>query len=190
MEHGPNYVPSHTRSGIIYPIFRYAVVMLIASLITGVLSRELSRPLFRDMPLSAQWVAGHYLNQLHGHVLTIGFVLPLGLALMTYVLRPSLIRSDVKQLRTVFSVIVVSSLATLLLLLYKGVATAMMMGKEPTLSLDQIDQQLFYGNAALRTALHTLAHTALGISTTWYALKLHGSLSFINNEPRQHQTER
>jgi heme/copper-type cytochrome/quinol oxidase subunit 1 len=179
MEHEPNYQNSHVRSRLIFPIFRYAIIMFIASLVAGIFSREFGRSFQHGVPLAAQWLAGHYLNQLHGHVLAIGFVLPLGLGLMTYVLRASLIVSDVNILRILFAVMVVGSLATLLLLLYKGIATVILVGADPSLSLDQVDQQLFNANGTLRIALHTVSHTALGVSTICYMLKLRQILGFV-----------
>jgi hypothetical protein len=178
----------HVRSLLVFPIFRYALVMVIVSLASGIFAREFGRAHLSDLPLATQWLASHYLNQLHGHILVLGFVLPSGLGLITYTLRSEMTPADVGQLRSVFFVLALGSLATLILLLYQGVATVMMAGGDPALSLDQIDEQLFYGNADLRTILHTVSHTALGVSTAWYALKLRSILGLAGNYHRTRAT--
>jgi hypothetical protein len=179
---------SHVRSLLVFPIFRYALAMVILSLASGIFAREFSRAHLSDLPLATQWLAGHDLSQLHGHILLLGFVLPAGLGLIAYTLRSEMTPSDVGQLRNLFTVMALSSLATLLLLLYQGIATVTMVGENPALSLDQIDQQLFNGNADLRTILHTVSHITLGVSAAWYALKLHSILGLAGNYHRPKAT--
>jgi len=67
------------------------------------------------------------------------------------------------------------------LLLYRGVAMVMMMGENPSLLLEQVDQQLFGGSSILRTGLYAVSHTVLGVSMTSYVLKLYSVLRQVGS---------
>jgi len=177
---------SHVRSTLVFPIFRYALIMLIVSFAAGVLAREFSYARLRGLPLATQWLAGRHLAELHGHILVLGFALPSGLGLITYALRGDVTPVEVSLLQSLFAIIVVSSLATLLLSLYQGVAMVMVIGGNPALSVDEVHKQLFFGNIGLRTVLYTVSHTALGISTSWYAAKLYRILRYMGNGRHGH----
>lgn len=160
------------KARVLKPQFIYATVMMFLTLTVGVFFREFTRFVFADLNLETQVSAGYYISQAHGHAFSIGFVIPVALAAMTYMLREALDRPAINQLRTLVRVYMVGGTLTVLLLFYKGVVFAARLGQSPSLSWDMIDESLYWGSVMVRSLVYSAAHIAFGVTIGWYLVVL------------------
>lgn len=160
------------KSRLLFPELLYATVMMFLTLAVGVFFREFTRFVLGDLNLEAQVSAGYYISQAHGHSFSIGFLIPLGFALMTFMLAEHLNPATVRKLRTLFRVYMVAGALTIALLFYKGIAFAWQLGQTPTLSWDVIDESLYWGSVMVRSLVYSVAHIGFGVTIGWYLVVL------------------
>jgi hypothetical protein len=160
------------KARVLRPQFVYATVMMFLTLTVGVFFREFTRFVFADLPLETQVSAGYYISQAHGHAFSIGFVIPVALAAMTYMIREALDAPAVKRLRGLFRVYMAGGTLTVLLLFYKGVVFAARLGRSPSLAWDVIDESLYWGSVMVRSLVYSVAHIAFGVTIGWYLVVL------------------
>jgi hypothetical protein len=146
--------------------------MMFLTLTVGVFFREFTRFVFADLNLETQVSAGYYISQAHGHAFSIGFVIPVALAAMTYMLRNTLDQPATARLRTLFRVYMAGGALTILLLFYKGIVFAAKLGQTPSLSWDVIDESLYWGSVMIRSLVYSVAHIAFGVTIGWYLVIL------------------
>ncbi len=148
---------------------RYALVMSMLSLLMGLTYREFSRPFFRDLSLDAQLLYSHAMRIVHGHTFFLGFVTPVAMATLAYILLPQLDRATVDRLRKLFIAYLVSASANVALMLYKGLSFIAGAGQD----LDAIDARLFFGSVGLRSSLYAIVHITFAVALTWYGIVLY-----------------
>ena len=161
------HVKSFARSLILY-----ILAMLVAVMVMGVVYREVSKYLGAGLPEEAFILATHYLSLAHGHVLSLGVVIPSAILLATlatdYVYGIS--EGAVRSLRKGFIIYAVGSIAAISLLLYKGVGVLYNYARNPGAGLTAADEALFMGNHALREALYGTAHLIMLVGLAYMAL--------------------
>jgi hypothetical protein len=160
------------RSQILKPQLFYATVMMFLTLTVGVFFREFTRFIFADLNLETQVSAGYYISQAHGHSFAIGFVIPVAMASMTFILQETLNGSAINRLRTLFRVYAAGGTLTVALLFYKGIVFAARLGQSPSLSWDVIDESLYWGSVMIRSLVYSIAHIAFGVTVGWYLVIL------------------
>ena len=160
------------KTKVLRPQLFYATVMMLLTLTVGVFFREFTRFVFADLSLETQVSAGYYISQAHGHAFSIGFVIPVALAAMTYMLRQALDQPATARLRTLFRVYMAGGALTILLLFYKGIVFAARLGQTPSLSWDVIDESLYWGSVMIRSLVYSVAHIAFGVTISWYLVIL------------------
>jgi hypothetical protein len=160
------------KTKILRPQLFYATVMMFLTLTVGVFFREFTRFVFADLSLETQVSAGYYISQAHGHAFSIGFVIPVALAAMTYMLRKTLDQAVTARLRKLFRVYMAGGALTILLLFYKGIVFAAKLGQTPSLSWDVIDESLYWGSVMIRSLVYSVAHIAFGVTIGWYLVIL------------------
>jgi heme/copper-type cytochrome/quinol oxidase subunit 1 len=160
------------KTKVLRPQLFYATVMMFLTLTVGVFFREFTRFAFADLNLETQVSAGYYISQAHGHAFSIGFVIPVALAAMTYMLRKTLDQPATKRLRKLFRVYMAGGALTILLLFYKGIVFAAKLGQTPSLSWDVIDESLYWGSVMIRSLVYSVAHIAFGVTIGWYLVIL------------------
>jgi hypothetical protein len=160
------------KTKVLRPQLFYATVMMFLTLTVGVFFREFTRFAFADLNLETQVSAGYYISQAHGHAFSIGFVIPVALAAMTYMLRNTLDQPATARLRTLFRVYMAGGALTILLLFYKGIVFAAKLGQTPSLSWDVIDESLYWGSVMIRSLVYSVAHIAFGVTIGWYLVIL------------------
>lgn len=136
---------------------RFAALMSIFAMVMGLFYREFSRPFFEGIALEDRFLYSHFMELVHGHTFLLGAAIPLGMALMTYLVKDHLAEKDFRSMRVRFIAYIFSSSAALLLMIYKGVSFIMGAGQP----LDVIDASLFFGNPLLRGIMFGLSHVVL-----------------------------
>jgi hypothetical protein len=157
--------PVHNR--VLKLQIRYSSLMLILSLIMGLIYREFSRPFFEGLPLVDQLHYGHAMSIAHGHTFLLGAAIPLGMALMTFLLHAELSEAaTLTRLRRLFIAYIVSASANVALIVYQGLSFIAGAGQP----LDAIDAGLFFGSVMVRSSLYAIFHITFAVAVIWYAV--------------------
>ena len=153
----------------------FALCCLIASGLMGVFFREFTRAFSEGLTGEELFFASYHLSIDHGHLLSIGFIIPLGLALVTFFVRTKLDEKQTKRMTIYFHIYMITGIAVFLLLLYKGIHFMVYSGTT-SLTLNEIDELLYGGSVMIRSILYALIHTIYGIATLLYSIPIFKSL--------------
>ena len=153
----------------------FALCCLIASGLMGVFFREFTRAFSEGLSGEELFFASYHLSIDHGHLLSIGFIIPLGLALVTYFVKSKLSEKQLHRMTIYFYIYMITGISVFLLLLYKGIHF-MVFSSTTGLSLIEIDVLLFGDNILIRSMLYALIHTAYGVATLLYSIPIFKTL--------------
>ena len=135
---------------------------LFLTLIIGLFVREFTRSLNQTISLYDFRVVSSFLELSHGHALIFFCIIPLSFALIFYIVKDKLSDDFSFRKLSVFTGIMhFGLLATLLLMLYKGMAYVQHYQSVPDLS--KIDSSLFAGNRIIRILVFSISHIAMGV---------------------------
>ncbi|HRX87039.1 MAG TPA: DUF2871 family protein, partial [Phycisphaerae bacterium] len=146
-------------------LLKYALIMLVVSLLAGVAFQESSKKL-PPGPVAdgfSRWDATMHLALVHGHTMMIGVLVPVALAGMLHLARAHGAREvSRKGLAWTVGLYVPFSALTVLLMLYKGyhVLLSARFGKTDP---GAIDAALFAGSKGLRHGVYGLCHVAMAV---------------------------
>ncbi len=159
-----NSLPEHYRDAA-RVLIRFAIVMAIVGLLSGVLYQESQKKLaFDAVGRGARLHGTLHLALVHGHILVLGTILPIAMAgLMLLGLKiggAPLATRTVKWLTRGF---LPFAALTTVLMLYKGYHFLLQMRGGVT-DLAAIDAAYFGGVTAARYAVYGVVHTAMAVS--------------------------
>jgi len=166
-------LPEHYRRALV-TLVRFACVMTIVGLLSGVLFQESSKKLPDSHPLHVQ--ATLRLALLHGHVLVSAVLIPLACAGMLLVARRVGGRElTSKPLTWLVRGYLPLLCVTLTLMLVKSyhVLLAVRRGAE---DLVEIDERFFFGQTMLRHATYGVAHVGMAVALGVFVVAIWRSL--------------
>ena len=155
---------------------KFAIICLFISGLAGVFFREFPRPFLEGLSAFDAMHSTLALSQTHGHLLNIGFIVPLGLALITFFVKDKLDEKDMKKLNLWFTIYMIAGIGTFLLLLYKGIHFVVYSSSQFNLLYMEIDALLYGGSAMLRAMSNAIFHASLGGSLILYSIPILKSL--------------
>jgi len=88
---------------------RFASLMSILAMVTGLFYREFSRPFFSGIGLEEKWLYSHYMELVHGHTFLLGAAIPISMAVMTYLVKDQLTEKIYKSMLIRFKAYMISS---------------------------------------------------------------------------------
>ncbi len=159
-------------------LLRYALIMLMVGLLSGVAYRESAKKLpLTPAPDGPQfWDGALHLALVHGHLILIGVLLPVALAGMLHLARAHGGRElGPRSLAWVVYLYLPCATVTGLLMLYKGYHV-LLAARHGEADLARIDETFFAGNTALRYAIYGLSHTGMAVGLGIFAWCLWRSL--------------
>jgi len=168
---------SATYRGALRALLRYAIVMAVVGLLTGLSFQESAKKL----PLASAGAGLHLeatigLALVHGHVFTVGVLLPLALAGALLMARRAGGREvGGRALAWLVRGYLPAAAVTVALQLVKGYHVLLAVRGGNT-DLAAIDHAFLGGNELLRYALFGLSHTVLGVCLTVFLVALWRSL--------------
>lgn len=162
-------------------LIRFSIVMLIVGLAIGFVNQITAKVIFRSIPMEVQVFAERNMSNLHGHIIIIGFIVPMILAFATNFVKNNLAinKGRVKRLRIAFKCYIAGSIATLFLSTYKGLFYMIKLSQDISIPLDDIDGALFFGNQIFRSIIYSIAHPLFAFGLLWYLLILWRGLGII-----------
>jgi hypothetical protein len=166
-----------TYRGALKALLRTAIVMAVIGLLTGLSFQESARKL----PFSAAGAGLHLeavigLALVHGHVFTVGVLLPLALAgALLMARRAGGSEVSGRSLAWLVRGYLPAAAVTVALQLVKGYHVLLAVRGGAT-DLATVDHAFLGGHEVLRFALFGLSHTALGVCLTVYLIALWRSL--------------
>lgn len=169
-------------------LIRFAIIMLLIGLMIGFLTWFISNIIFKDVPLEVRTFSEKNLRYLHGHIIIIGFVIPVILAFITNFVKNNIAinKGRVKRLRASFKIYIVGSIAVLTLSTYKGLFYMIKLSQDISISLDQIDSSLFFSSQIFRSISYSIAHPLFVFGLLWYLFVLWNGLGMIKNSDNLH----
>jgi hypothetical protein len=165
--------PKVTTNNVIVQQARYAIVMLITSLLVGLVYREFSRPFFEGLNLEEQWRYGHPMSMAHGHTFFLGAAIPVILIVLTHLYRSSLGKDRITRLQRLFIAYRIAATTSVILIIYQGLSFIVGAGR----TLDEINAGLFLGSVALRSSLYAIAHITLAVAVIWYGIIIYKAIN-------------
>lgn len=175
-EQTPRQPVHYTRA--VRVLLKYAVIMLVVSLLAGVAFQESAKklPLRPVGETFSRWDATVHLALVHGHAMMIGVLIPVALAGMLHLARAhggsELSR---RALSWTIGLYVPFSALVVALMLYKGYHV-LLSARFGRTDVAAIDAALFAGSKALRHGIYGLSHTAMAIGLCVFAWCLWRSL--------------
>lgn len=178
--------PRHYNTAI-RALLRYALVLLVVGLLSGVAYQESVKKIDRTPTPDglSYWDVALHLALVHGHIIVTGFLIPVALAGMLHLARAHG-GSEVspRALRWAVGTYLPFVTLTVGLMLYKGyhVLLAVRAGEA---DMAQIDATLFAGSAALRHGLYGFSHVGMAFGLCmfawclWRSLRVKGATSTI-----------
>lgn len=152
-------------------LLRYALVMLVVGLLSGIALQESLKKVSLTPPEGGPTHLDTVLNLalVHGHILVIGVLLPIAMACVLYLAR-ACGGSEVSRraLRWIVSSYLPFVSVAFLLMLYKGYHVLLSVRTGLT-DMSQIDGRLFAGNTALRHGLYGLSHAGMGFALCMFS---------------------
>lgn len=158
-------------------LLRYAIVMVVIGLLTGLSFQESAKKL----PFSAAGAGLHLeavigLALVHGHVFTVGVLMPLAMAGALLMARRAGGREvSGRSLNWLLRGYLPAAAVTVMLQLVKGYHFLLAVRGGQT-DLAVIDHAFLGGNVALRYAVYGVSHTALGVCLGVFVVALWRSL--------------
>lgn len=179
-DHEPPY-PRHYASAI-RVLLRYALVMLVVGLLSGIAFQESAKRIDRTPTPSGlgYWDAALRLALVHGHILVTAVLFPIAMASMLHMAR-ACGGAEVSRRALKWAVNIYLPFVTLTvgLMLYKGYHV-LLAARAGATDLGRIDADFFGGSKAVRHAVYGLSHggMALGLCLfawcVWRSLKKKG----------------
>ncbi len=168
--------PAHYRSAT-RVLLRFAIVMTVVGLLSGVLYQESSKKLdFDTVDPGLRLHATIHLSLVHGNIFVTCVLLPLALAGMLFLARKSggapVGPRAVAFLTRGYLPFVT---ATVVLMLYKGYHF-LLMARGGEMSLAEIDASFFGGIPALRASVYGLVHTGMAVTLVVFMVAMWRSL--------------
>ena len=155
---------------------RFAFYCIIVSGLVGVFYREFGRVMTEGLSYFNSLHATYPLSATHGHLVNIGFIIPLGLALMTFLVKDKLDEKSLKKMNLWFTINMIAGIGTFLLMFYSAIHFLVLSTGETYMAPEVIDTMLFGGSAALRAILFATIHTSYGGSIVLYSIPIIKSL--------------
>ncbi|QEE14519.1 DUF2871 family protein [Promethearchaeum syntrophicum] len=155
---------------------KFAIICIFFSGLAGVFFREFGRAFSSGLSSLEAMHATLALSQTHGHLLNIGFLVPLGLALITFFVKDKLDEKDMKKLNLWFTISMIAGIGTILLLFYKGIHFVVYSSSQFDFSITEIDDLLYGGSKMIRAMLNAIFHTSYGGSILLYTIPILKSL--------------
>jgi hypothetical protein len=158
---------------------RFALVMIIFALLSGILFQESSKKASYSLALTAgpHLESVIHLALLHGHVFLIGVLIPLAVMAM---LQLGLLLNGKEICKKTLSwgswLYLPGAALTVILMLYKGYHYLLSV-RAGQLDFQAIEHSYFFGQVALRHTLYGLSHTAMGIGLIVFVVAIWKSLS-------------
>jgi len=146
-----------------------AIGMLWLALAVGVFYREFTKFELKGVPLTNSWLPIEFIKLAHGHVLVLGFAIPIGLAVMVSMLS-ELNEREYNRFSTAFWLYLVGALGAIFLLIWKGIDYVRYYAHDPSITVDRIEALLFAGNKALRASLYGIFHLTFGVGLLWFTV--------------------
>ena len=155
---------------------KFAIICLFISGVVGVFFREFPRPFLEGLSAFDAMHSTLTLSQTHGHLLNVGFIVPIGLALITFFVKDKLDEKDLKKMNLWFIIYMIASIGMFLLLEYKGIHFVVYSSTQFDFSYMEIDAMLYGGSAMLRAMSNAIFHASLGGSLILYSIPILKSL--------------
>lgn len=165
-------------------LMRYAIIMGIVGLLVGISYQESAKKLpYSEMPAGGHLEAVIHLALVHGHVFTVGVLLPLALAGFLVLAR----KVDGREMpawahHTLTRVYLPFAAASLALQLYKGYHF-LLMARAGERDLAVIDAAFMGGIHALRYGVYGVVHSGMGLALGVVLVMLWRSLRGRSQEP-------
>lgn len=165
-------------------LIRFAIILAIFGLLVGISYQESAKKLpFEDIAGGQRLEAVIHLGLVHGHVFTLGVLLPLAMAGALVMARqcggsevPAWAQRVLTRGYLPFAVL------ALLLQLYKGYHV-LLMARAGERDFALIDQAFMGGSHVLRYALYGVVHTGLGLTLGIFLVMLWRSLGKVAGSP-------
>lgn len=159
-------------------LLRFACVMIVFGLLSGVLFQESSKKVTHaEAPNGLHWEATYPLAFVHGHTFLIGVLIPVCAAMMLILAHRvgggALSERTLTWLRRAY---LPGAAVAILLMLYKGYHVLLHLRLTELRDLDAIDAKLFGGLRALRHGVYGLSHVAMAVGLGAFAIALFRSL--------------
>lgn len=154
--------PPHYRAAI-RTLLRYALVLLVVSLLAGVAYQESAKKvsLTPDPGGLPYWDVVLRLALVHGHLMVVGVLLPVAMASMLHLARACGGREvGSRVLKLAVYTYLPFSAVTVGLMLYKAYHV-LLSARAGVADMGQIDATLFAGNKGLRHAIYGLSHVGM-----------------------------
>ena len=151
---------------------KFALICLLLSGVLGAFHREFSRPFSTGLTSEAIYFASRPLSLSHGHMFNFGFLIPLGLALITYFLKDNLDENTMKKLNKLFTFYMITAMGVFLLLFYKGIHFTIYSSASFDLTFIEVDELLYGGSMMVRSMLNALFHVSFWVVILLYSLPL------------------
>lgn len=168
--------PEHYRAAV-RTVLRYAVVMTIVGLLSGVLFQESSKKLdYAEAAPGIRLEALLSLALVHGHVLLTGVLIPIAMAAALFLaLRADGAELSRRSLLWLTRGYLPCASVTVLLMLYKGyhVLLSVRFGER---DFDLIDQRFFGGLVWLRHGVYGVSHVGMAVALGVFVIALWRSL--------------
>lgn len=169
-------LPDHYRSAL-RTLLRYAAVMTVAGLLSGVLYQESAKKLdLTEIGVALHLEARIHLALVHGHMLTTGVLIPIAMGAALFLARAAggaeLSRTPLRWLTRGYLPLVTVALG---LMLYKAyhVILSVRWGQQ---DLVQVDEAYFGGIQGLRHGIYGLTHTGMAVSLGIFMVAVFRSL--------------
>lgn len=172
----PNELPPTYRSAVRI-LLRYAIIMAFFGLLVGIAFQESAKKLpFSAAPAGIHIEAILQLALVHGHVFTLGVLLPLGLA-TALVLARRVGGRDLgpRALAFLLRGYLPFAAASLLLQLYKGYHF-LLAARAGERDFAVIDEAFLGGSHVVRYAVYAVVHTGMGVTLGAFLVALWRSL--------------
>lgn len=168
---------SPTERATVRTLIRYSIVMAIVGLLIGIAYQESAKKLpYEAIPAGGHLEAVLHLALVHGHVFTLGVLLPLAMA-GALVLARKAGGSEVPgwAQRTLTRGYLPFAALALALQFYKGYHF-LLLARSGERDFSVIDEAFFGGSHVLRYGIYAVVHSGMGIALGTYLVRLWVSL--------------
>ena len=152
----------------------FGIVMLILGIITSGIQWFVSGILFSNIPLEVKMISERKIQNLSMYIIFIGFVVPILLAFITNFAKTNcaINTGRIKRLRTSFKFYIFGSAGILLITLYRGLTFMIVLARDISLSLDEIESSLFFGSQIFRNVCYCISYPIFIFGLIWYLMVL------------------
>ncbi|MBR3732180.1 MAG: hypothetical protein IKQ61_00985 [Spirochaetales bacterium] len=163
----------------IYFLICFGIVMLIIGIITSGIQWFISKWIFSDIPMEVKMISERKIQNLSMYIIFIGFVVPILLAFITNFAKTNcaINTGRIKRLRLAFKFYIFGSIGILLISLYRGLTFMIVLAKDISLTLDEIEASLFFGSQLFRDVCYVVSYPIFIFGLIWYLMILWDVLS-------------